>query len=219
MTYRNAADTSDIRKAIGNLSDLAAQSKRQANSMEEQIAEMRDAQRPWLRAIPEIQGPLTRGGLHSLGEGRLTMKTGIGIRNLGHSPAVSVKARAEIAGVSFGDVKKDAKSICASEQETAWTAFIKDSGTDIIFPESEDTIELDAVSNEDDTGWLKLGGLISLAFCVAYKAPGDNATHHTGGTITLSVTTDNWPLKDGESVPAGLLKFERNPFEWKNFAD
>jgi hypothetical protein len=41
MTYRNAADTSDIKTAIGNLSELATQTKRQADAMQEQLAAVR----------------------------------------------------------------------------------------------------------------------------------------------------------------------------------
>ena len=42
MTYRNAADTSDIKTAIGNLSDLASQTKRQADAMHDQLGAIRD---------------------------------------------------------------------------------------------------------------------------------------------------------------------------------
>ena len=37
-TYRNAADTSDIKNAIGNLSELATQTKRQADATRDQLA-------------------------------------------------------------------------------------------------------------------------------------------------------------------------------------
>jgi hypothetical protein len=42
MTYRNAADTSEIQTAISNLSDLATQTKRQADAMQDQLGAVRD---------------------------------------------------------------------------------------------------------------------------------------------------------------------------------
>lgn len=42
LTYRNAADTSDIKTAIGNLSELATQTKRQADAMQDQLGAVRD---------------------------------------------------------------------------------------------------------------------------------------------------------------------------------
>jgi hypothetical protein len=42
MTYRVAADTSDIKTAIGNLSDLATQTKRQADATHDQLGAVRD---------------------------------------------------------------------------------------------------------------------------------------------------------------------------------
>ena len=42
LTYRNAADTSDIQHAIGNLSELATQTKRQADNTHEQLGAVRD---------------------------------------------------------------------------------------------------------------------------------------------------------------------------------
>jgi hypothetical protein len=42
LTYLNAADTSDIKTAIGNLSDLATQTKRQADATHDQLAAVRD---------------------------------------------------------------------------------------------------------------------------------------------------------------------------------
>jgi hypothetical protein len=42
LTYRNAADTTDIKAAIGNLSDLATQTKRQADATHDQLAAVRD---------------------------------------------------------------------------------------------------------------------------------------------------------------------------------
>jgi hypothetical protein len=42
LTYRNAADTSDIQQAIGNLSELATQTKRQADNTHEQLGAVRD---------------------------------------------------------------------------------------------------------------------------------------------------------------------------------
>ena len=42
LTYRNAADTSDIQHAIGNLSELATQTKRQADATHEQLGAVRD---------------------------------------------------------------------------------------------------------------------------------------------------------------------------------
>ena len=41
-TYRNAADTSDIKNAIGNLSELATQTKRQADATHDQLAAVKD---------------------------------------------------------------------------------------------------------------------------------------------------------------------------------
>jgi hypothetical protein len=41
-TYRNAADTSDIKNAIGNLSELATQTKRQADATRDQLGAVRD---------------------------------------------------------------------------------------------------------------------------------------------------------------------------------
>jgi hypothetical protein len=42
MTYRNASDTSDIKTAIGNLSELATQTKRQADATHDQLGAVRD---------------------------------------------------------------------------------------------------------------------------------------------------------------------------------
>ena len=42
LTYRNAADTSAIQKAIGNLSELATQTKRQADNTHDQLGAVRD---------------------------------------------------------------------------------------------------------------------------------------------------------------------------------
>jgi hypothetical protein len=42
LTYRNAADTSDLKNAIGNLSELATQTKRQADATHDQLGAVRD---------------------------------------------------------------------------------------------------------------------------------------------------------------------------------
>jgi hypothetical protein len=42
LTYRNAADTTELKAAIGNLSDLATQTKRQADGTHEQLAAVRE---------------------------------------------------------------------------------------------------------------------------------------------------------------------------------
>jgi hypothetical protein len=42
MAYRNAADTSDIKNAIGNLSELATQTKRQADATHDQLGAVKD---------------------------------------------------------------------------------------------------------------------------------------------------------------------------------
>ena len=55
LTYQNAADTSDLKAAVSNLTNLASEARRQADAMQiqakvmqEQLDQMAAAQRPWL---------------------------------------------------------------------------------------------------------------------------------------------------------------------------
>jgi hypothetical protein len=149
LTYRNAADTSDIKSAIGNLSELAVQTKRQADATNGQLAEMSYEQRPWLQVVPQIKGPLTND------EGRLVVDIGLAIKNSGRTPAVSVMGKAElkaregqwakiIGALSTAKGVDVLKSICRGTPNDIWKYSSEGVGADIIFPGSDDIIVVEA---------------------------------------------------------------------------
>ena len=235
LTWRTISDTSDIKTAIRNLSDLAAQTERQANAANGQIEEMRDEQRPWLQVNPQIRGPLVND------EGRISINIGLGIRNSGRTPAVAVMGKAELKprrspyemameGLSTSVGAELIKLICKNDINGAnpvWKYIGSDDSPDIIFPGSDDIIEVIAGDDHVDPkyGGYDLGskwGVLpsfNLVFCVAYKAVRGDETLHTGGIISLSVPDGTGPLGSGQSIPAAALKLERYPFQWSNYAD
>jgi hypothetical protein len=226
LTWRTVADTSDIKAAIRNLSDLAVQTERQADAASGELAEMREEQRPWLQVIPAIKGPLTNA------DGRLTINIGLAIKNTGHAPAVSVRAKAELKSrllLKYGMEDDPLKSICKSAPNNSWKTFYEDAGYDIVFPGESDVVEVVAAISEDQ-GMAFKGGLwnfgvkglgkspaINLVFCVAYKEIEEDETLHTGGVISIFVPDGGF--KDGQSIPTTSLNLERSPFEWRNYAD
>jgi hypothetical protein len=205
LAYRNAADNSDIRDAIRNLSELASQAQRQADATNRQVAEMRDEQRPWLQVVPQIKGPLVNN------DGRLVLDIGLAIKNSGRTHAVSVmgktqlKARdglvAKILG-SFHSKTKGVdvlKSICKDLPNDIWKSVKAndDTGADIIFPGGDDVILVEAATDYvkasdipskeglwslDSTG--EPVPSVNLVFCVTYKAVGEDDSLHTGGVIS-----------------------------------
>lgn len=226
LTWWTISDTSDIKSAIRNLSDLASQTERQADAASGQLAEMREEQRPWLQVVPTLKGPLTND------DGGFTINVGLEIKNTGHAPAVSVRAKAELKSrllIKYGLGGDPLKSICKSEPGNKWKDFFEDPGYDIVFPGASDTIEIETATNESKGLAFKgnILGLdakntgkypaVNLVFCVAYKEIGEEETLHTGGVISISVPTGG--IKDGQSIPVSSLSLERSPFEWSNYAD
>jgi hypothetical protein len=228
LTLRVVADSSDIKSAIGNLSELAAQTKRQADATNGQLTEMRDEQRPWLQVIPKIDGPLTNK------DGRLTVEVGLGIKNSGRTPAVAVKGRAELQSTKaiypISDSVGIIKALCKSSPSLAWKFITEDGGYDIVFPENSDVVDVEAANigvydkkmpffDEGFLGLKEITTPVHLVFCVAYKGMGEDDPHHTGGIISISFPEAMPSIKSGQSIPANSLSLKRFPFEWQNYAD
>jgi hypothetical protein len=57
MTYLNARDTSDVKKAIGNLAELATQTKRQADNAGNQLDVMKQDGRAWIGVAQAVAAP------------------------------------------------------------------------------------------------------------------------------------------------------------------
>ena len=93
LTCKNAADTSDLKNAVGNLISLAGEARRQADAMQAQtramqgqLGQMEAAQRAWLLvdnlSVSQIQQFPAGSGIVAFATYRL--------RNLGHSPATAI---------------------------------------------------------------------------------------------------------------------------------
>jgi hypothetical protein len=219
LTYRVVADTSDIKSAIHNLSELATQAQRQADATRGQLDEMRDEQRPWVRVIPQIKGALNNN------DGALTLVIELSAKNLGRTPAISVigKAGIEIWSNMFKVTpNSEAKiiSLCDEKIDSFWFAFAGEPGNDVIFPDSDGIIYVDAGQRESYNDAIvktiqpvernkdvEVSDTIELVFCVVYKGMGDTALHHTGGIISISLPAQ--VIKNGQGVPASALKLER----------
>jgi hypothetical protein len=225
LTYHVVADTSDIKAAIRNLSDLATQAQRQADATNGQLAEMRDEQRPWLQVTPEIRGPLVVEG------GQLSMKVGLLVRNSGRTPAISVRGRAQLKVASFLKIEDGVDAVrlfCKTPVPTpSWKRFFDGGvGDDAVFPNGEDVIEIPAVADEEtafpfgfkEFGVKQIGPYLNIIFCIAYKTIGGDDILHTGEIIPLSYTKAV-TAKDAQTLPPGPLQLDYSSFERHTFAD
>jgi hypothetical protein len=85
LTYKNASDTSDLKNAVRNLTNLAQETKRQADNSLGQLTEMRSEQRPWVGLLAIDNIPTDQEYVSKWGFGyKLT------IVNTGKSPALNV---------------------------------------------------------------------------------------------------------------------------------
>jgi hypothetical protein len=91
MTYRNAADTSDIKNAIGNLSELATQTKRQADATSEQLA-LSFPPRLNVSNFIVYQGDKTDENAAPLMEIKERISGYVWLRNFGREPATITHA-------------------------------------------------------------------------------------------------------------------------------
>lgn len=93
LTYKNAADTSDLKSAVVNLTSLAGDARRQADAMQAeakamqgQLVQMETAQRAWLLvddlSVGNIEQFPAGAGIVAFAKYRIT--------NLGHSPATGI---------------------------------------------------------------------------------------------------------------------------------
>ena len=97
------------------------------------LAEMRDEQRPWLQVVVKLTGPLVNDG------GTVKTNAGIEIKNIGHRPAMEVRATAQLAyrPKMFTPHSDRLGAFCTGEALSIWQWLSLDSGTDIVFPDGK----------------------------------------------------------------------------------
>jgi hypothetical protein len=104
LTYKNAADTSDLKGAVQNLTNLAVDTTRQADASQEQLKVLKDNQRPWL-GLAHIEA--LRGIIPSTDH-----YIPVDYRNFGRTPASHVKVVFNADVYRLGDAPTIPLPVC-----------------------------------------------------------------------------------------------------------
>lgn len=194
LTYKNAADTSDLKNAVANLTTLASEARRQADAMRDQakamqgqLDQMTAAQRPWMLARD-----LTVEGVDVLPDDAIIMfSTGYKVTNFGQSPAtdVFINTGLFIEGVDAIDVDAIRK-LCKSRPlgSGLFLRFYRDmmgpkQTEEIIgFPIQNGIFVRDTRSLEE-SGISKVNANFVLGGCITYRFLGGDILHKTGFAI------------------------------------
>ena len=184
----------------------------QLGTMQGQLNEMRDEQRPWLKVTPKIAGPLTND------RGSLSIKIVVDMVNIGHTPAANIRAKSEIVKVP-GAIKPDwaqqlLDMLCKSPQEALWEFPYFGGNADIIFPSEPESLDTKAVDSTAENGIvvnIPGDGNVSPInirnypdICVAYSSIGSGVVHHTGGTTSITLPEGMDVIEDGQRIPGAL---------------
>jgi hypothetical protein len=186
------------------------------------LNEMRDEQRPWLKAVPKIVGPLfSKGGL-------LSTDIEIDVNNVGRSPASGVRGAAIIINGGHGLITKDDLHVVCDRAATS-AILDQDSASDLIFPNGGGRISAQAADQKAygngnralPTGQATVENDVALVFCVSYLNAGNEPTRHTGGAFAIDGAKSGTVLKDGEMIDPSGLRLESSPFDlkWRSYAD
>jgi hypothetical protein len=109
----------------------------QQTVMQGQLDEMKNEQRPWLKADPKITSPLvSKGGL-------LFTNIAIAVTNVGHIPASGVRGEAMLLNGGHSSVtREDFKFVC--KQADTSLMVDKEAGSDVIFPSGSGFLNMEA---------------------------------------------------------------------------
>jgi hypothetical protein len=187
------------------------------------LDEMRAEQRPWLKAVPRIVGPL------SVKAGLLSMNIAIDVKNGGHLPASGIRGAAMIINTGNWVVtKEDLKETC----DWAATAGVLDSDTGayLVFPDDAGTIVAQAPDQKalrgetaevTKDGDAIISGDLELVFCAVYASASDAIPHHTGGAFVIQGSKIAHTLSEGARIDQSDLSLVRPPytFNWRTYAD
>ena len=189
LTYRNAADTSDLQKAVSNLATLTSESHRQADATQGQLTAIRDEQRAWLSEEAVVNGPLTIGtnGIYFLVEYKAV--------NLGHSPAMSTDFVIEPSLDPKKEASQDRTKFCKDIPNALYPSPF----AVVVFPNQPTSSVVGGLFPEGEVNFwqARLGGLsrINVKGCVVYYNVWDRTPHRTGISYELTLVG-----QDGDAV-------------------
>ena len=97
FTYKNAADTSDLKSAVGNLTKLAREAQEQAVAMQAQAVAMQGqleesvaGQRPWVTIIPTVVN-FSMSEFVTTKSRSVTLAVNFAVHNSGREPAQNIQ--------------------------------------------------------------------------------------------------------------------------------
>jgi hypothetical protein len=160
---------------------LAKDSRQQATTIQNQLTEMQDEQRPWISATPTLTSPITYDGNGAHMRLVLTMK------NTGHLPAIDIRVEAQSDTARFQrkyDTKTALLGLC-EKTRNAIEPFVLFPGDTFPLTQTFDIPPTELSEARMQSGVAIPGFLPVINICITYLSPNGTTSGQTAISYQL----------------------------------